>query len=165
MMMFFSIRFFRIRVLRAVISLAVLPVLLLGALGSAEPVVYQPEQPTVSAPTAGSGGAYNPSGGMVSTTPNLTVAPGQLGVAVANLSGPDQLFYKRDTGAVIEQVVANSPAARAGLFRNDVILAIDDKPINVAADVSATLQGTTPGQTRKVRVLRDKKEQVIVVTF
>lgn len=157
---------FHSRALRAVVSVTTVPLLLLGALGSAEPVVYQPEQPRVSAPTAGSGGAYNPSaGGLTATTPNLTVAPGQLGVAVANLSGPDQLFYKRETGAVIEQVVANSPAAKAGLFRNDVILSIDDKPTNVAADVSATLQGTTPGQTRKIRVLRDKKEQVIAVTF
>lgn len=152
------------RLSRLMAALALLPVLWLGALGSADDVVYQETvQPERRAPvaSAGSGGAY----GAGMTTLNVTVQPGQLGVAVANLSGPDQLFYKRDTGAIVEQVVPNSPAAKAGIFRNDVIIAIDDQPVLAGADVSRLLQGNQPGQSKIVKVLRDGKEKPITVQF
>lgn len=152
------------RLPRLLAALGLLPVLWLGAFGSADEVVYQPPvEPERQVPvaSAGSGGAY----GTGMTTLNITVQPGQLGVAVANLSGPDQLFYKRDTGAIVEQVVPNSPAAQAGIFRNDVIIAIDDQPVQAAADVSRLLQGNQPGQRKVVKVLRDGQEKPITVQF
>ena len=154
----------RERLPRLLAALALLPALWLGAFGSADEVVYQetvaPERQAPAA-SAGSGGAY----GAGMTTLNVTVQPGQLGVAVANLSGPDQLFYKRDTGAIVEQVVPNSPAAKAGIFRNDVIIAIGDQPVQAAADVSRLLQGNQPGQIKVVKVLRDGQEKPITVQF
>lgn len=152
------------RLPRLLAALALLPVLWLGAFGSADDVVYQQTvQPERQAPaaSAGSGGAFL--GG--STTLAVTVQPGQLGVAVANLSGPDQLFYKRETGAIVEQVAPNSPAAKAGIFRNDVILAIDDQPVLAAADVVRLMQGNQPGGTKVLRVLRDGVEKNISVQF
>ena len=89
-------------------------------------------------------------------------APGYLGITMEDVNGG---LPGPKPGILVKMVQPGSPADQGGLKNNDVILAIDDKPINVAADVSATLQGTTPGQTRKIRVLRDKKEQVIAVTF
>ena len=154
----------RERMPRLMAALALLPALWLGAFGSADEVVYQetaaPERQAPVA-SAGSGGAY----GAGMTTLNVTVQPGQLGVAVANLSGPDQLFYKRETGAIVEQVMPNSPAAKAGIFRNDVIIAIGDQPVHAAADVVRLLQGNQPGQSKVVKVLRDGQEKPITVQF
>ena len=152
------------RLPRLLAALGLLPVLWLGAFGSADEVVYQPPvEPERQVPvaSAGSGGAFL--GG--STALAVTVQPGQLGVAVANLSGPDQLFYKRETGAIVEQVVPNSPAAKAGIFRNDVILAVDDQPVLAAADVVRLMQGNQPGGTKVLRVLRDGAEKNISVQF
>lgn len=148
---------------RAILMLALLPLLGLGALGSAEPVVYQPTERSQTPTTVGAGGGYE---GMRPVSADLPAPlPGQLGVAVADLSGPDQQYYQRTTGAVIERVAADSPASRAGLLRNDVILAVDDKPVARAADVVAMLQGTAVGQNRTLRILRDRKEQLVRVTF
>lgn len=152
------------RLPRLLAALGLLPVLWLGAFGSADEVVYQPPvEPERQVPvaSAGSGGAFL--GG--STELAVTVQPGQLGVAVANLSGPDQLFYKRETGAIVEQVVPNSPAAKAGIFRNDVILSVDDQPVLAAADVVRLMQGNQPGGTKVLRVLRDGAEKNISVQF
>lgn len=148
---------------RAVAALVLLPLLWLAALGSADPVVYEQAERSQTPTTVGAGGLFGNDRSFFDNS--VTLLPGQLGVVVANLSGPDQLYFKRQSGAVVERVIENSPAARAGLLRNDVILAVDDKPITVAADVSATLQGTTLGQQRKIRILRDKTEQVVTVTF
>ncbi|MFN4291353.1 MAG: PDZ domain-containing protein [Permianibacter sp.] len=152
------------RLPRLLTALALVPVLWLGAFGSADDVVYQESvQPERRAPvaSAGSGGAYVAG----SSSFAVTVQPGQLGVAVANLSGPDQLFYKRETGAIVEQVAPNSPAAKAGIFRNDVILAVDDQPVLAAADVVRLMQGNQPGGTKVLRVLRDGAEKNISVQF
>jgi len=55
-------------------------------------------------------------------------------------------------GVVVAEVEAESPAARAGLQRGDLILEVDRKPVSTPADLAQTLQ---PGHSAMLLVWRD----------
>ena len=66
-------------------------------------------------------------------------------------------------GAVIAEVVANSPAARAGLQPGDVVTRIDGEPISGRAALIRTVGTRTPGSVVKVEVTRDGEPMVFDV--
>jgi two-component system, NtrC family, sensor kinase len=69
-------------------------------------------------------------------------------------SGPD--------GAVVDEVAKGSPADRVGLARGDLLLAIDDRPIQSAADVLEFLHGAGADQrTLRYTVLRLGTREVL----
>ena len=51
----------------------------------------------------------------------------------------------RARGAFVRQVVAGTPADRAGIQPGDVVLAVDDKPVESAVDLRRTLGALKPG--------------------
>jgi S1-C subfamily serine protease len=57
-----------------------------------------------------------------------------------------------DTGVLIVKVEPGSPAARAGITRGDIILAIDGTDMATAADMQKTLASRRPGDTVKLTV-------------
>lgn len=57
-------------------------------------------------------------------------------------------------GFTIDQVIAGSPAAAAGLAAGDVIIAVDDQRVRSIADVQAALTLTRPGQQVVVETAR-----------
>jgi serine protease Do len=65
----------------------------------------------------------------------------------------DQLQAPRDLhGAVIQQVQAGSPADNAGLQSGDVIVEVDRKPVQSAADVQKALSSVPKGKDALVLV-------------
>jgi two-component system, NtrC family, sensor kinase len=69
-------------------------------------------------------------------------------------SGPD--------GAVVDEVAKGSPADRVGLTRGDLLLAIDDRPIQGAADVLEVLhEAGTDQRTLRYTVLRLGTREVL----
>lgn len=50
-------------------------------------------------------------------------------------------------GAVIRQVIPDAPAGQLGIFSGDVITAVDNTPINSAADLSNVMDVRRPGDT------------------
>ena len=92
-----------------------------------------------------------------------------LGIHIA----PDQLAHQAgvDEGALIWEVVKNSPAARAGLRGTargqlgDVIVEIDGKPIKHARDVFNVLGGKKVGDTITLVYLRDDERHEVSVTL
>jgi PAS domain S-box-containing protein len=69
-------------------------------------------------------------------------------------SGPD--------GAVVDEVAKGSPADRVGLTRGDLLLAIDDRPIQSAADVLEVLHDAgTDQRTLRYTVLRLGTREVL----
>ena len=60
-------------------------------------------------------------------------------------------------GLTIEMVVPDSPAAIAGLQVNDVLVKLDEQKLVLPEQLSILLDGSQPGQTRKLEVLRDGK--------
>lgn len=64
-----------------------------------------------------------------------------------------------DKGAVLESVVKESPAEKAGLKKGDIITKIDDKKIDATSDVTSAIKAHKPGDKVSITYLRDGKEQ------
>jgi len=75
------------------------------------------------------------------------------------------LGVSAERGVVVGDVAPDSPAARAGLKRGDVILAVDGKPVDDVGRFRNLVAGTAPGTTLKLTVLRDGREQTLDVAL
>jgi serine protease Do len=64
------------------------------------------------------------------------------------------LRLPREWGVVLGDVYPNSPAAKAGLRINDVILSVDGKPMENGRQFDVTLYGRKPGSTVNIEVGR-----------
>ncbi|MEJ2739949.1 MAG: M50 family metallopeptidase [Dehalococcoidia bacterium] len=64
----------------------------------------------------------------------------------------------------IQQVAANSPAQRAGMEAGDVLLAIDNNPVNNRGEVSYYLQMNLGKETPILLQKADQTEEVVTVT-
>lgn len=91
------------------------------------------------------------------------VERGWLGVTIRNLT-PDlakSVHAEKLTGALIVDVIKGSPADRAGIKKNDVVIAYGDKEIPDSATLRNELAVTPIGQEVKVTVLRNGKKQIL----
>lgn len=70
-----------------------------------------------------------------------------------------------DKGVYIAEVIANSAAAKAGIQTGDVIVKIDDTPINEMSDLSKVLYGYSVGQEGIIEVNRGGEIKKINVKF
>jgi serine protease Do len=87
-----------------------------------------------------------------------SVRRGAIGVTFFGQNNPASLrMYGADHGVVINDVEAGSPAERAGLKREDVILSVDGKPIKNADELVAIVSDTEIGKKLRVEYLRDRK--------
>jgi len=75
------------------------------------------------------------------------------------------LGLKSQKGALVADVMVESPAHRAGLLAGDVVTKFDGKPVEDASDLSwlAAVAGT--GRDVEVEVTREGKEQVLKVVL
>jgi serine protease DegQ len=93
------------------------------------------------------------------------VRRGRLGIGIQDLT-PDvaeALRLGELRGALIANVEAGSPAARAGLRTGDVVIAIDDLPVHSATDLRNRIGLTPMGSKINVTVKRGDGERVIPV--
>ncbi len=93
------------------------------------------------------------------------VVRGWLGVSIQEVT-PElatQFDLPAPRGALVTNVIANGPAADAGLRRGDVILAIDGRPINTLSKLRLLVAGTEVGIQVAVRIQRDAGEKTIPV--
>jgi serine protease Do len=89
----------------------------------------------------------------------------QLGVTISDVNAVDAEAYglSEVRGADIGTVVPDSPAEEAGLQIGDVILAVDDEPIDDAADLTTTLAEHQPGDAVTLTVFRGGEERELEV--
>jgi serine protease Do len=95
-----------------------------------------------------------------------TVQRGYLGISMQPLSPDMAEFFKLDTtsGAIITSVMEDSPAEKAGLKKDDVIIRIGDKQINDIQDVKNIIGFTVPGKEVEMTIIRDGKERKVSLT-
>jgi serine protease Do len=89
------------------------------------------------------------------------VTRGWLGVSIQPLT-PElaKSFGAKDTkGVLVSDVVAESPAAKAGLKSGDIVLEFNGKKVEAPADLQRSVGLTQPGQDAKVKVWRDQGEK------
>jgi serine protease Do len=68
-------------------------------------------------------------------------------------------------GLLIREVGENSPAARAGLARGDLIVAAGGQPVGSVDDLSGALRAAAPGGTLDLTVLRGTEERAVHVVL
>ena len=68
-------------------------------------------------------------------------------------------------GALVAEVNATGPAAKAGLKAGDIIIAYAEKPVQDSADLPPLVGATKPGASRTLTVIREGKEQELTVTL
>jgi serine protease Do len=95
------------------------------------------------------------------------VERGWLGVSVQDLSPETARSAGLETtrGALVTDVVKDSPAYKAGLKKNDVVIAYQGKEIRDANSLRNEAANTTIGETVKMTLLRSGKSQDITVTI
>lgn len=92
---------------------------------------------------------------------------GYLGVTIQELTPSlrEALKLGDRTGLVITGVEDDSPADRAGLREEDVILSYDGKPVEKLDDLIQLVRGTKPGTEVRLRIFRDGEEKEVHVTI
>ena len=91
---------------------------------------------------------------------------GLLGVVLARMSDDDAtaLGLKGRQGALVTNVVSGSPAEKAGLKTNDVILKVDGAIVESDLDCLRKISLLQPGQTAVFTIWRDKAETEFSIT-
>lgn len=94
------------------------------------------------------------------------VHPAWLGLATATLTPEEarRRGFAVDTGAVVTRVFPGSPADRAGIKRNDVIIGTGTAPIDSREALNTLLASLEAGRPLTMRVQRDSRELSIEIT-
>jgi serine protease Do len=96
-----------------------------------------------------------------------TVTRGWLGVSVQPVT-PDlarSFGLDKERGALVGDVVAQSPADKAGIKRGDVIVSYDGKKIDESITLPSLVAATPAGKTVSVEVMRDGKLRTVSVAI
>jgi len=90
---------------------------------------------------------------------------GWLGVTVQDLTEDLANYYglKEKRGALVVNVLSNSPAEKSGLREEDIILKFEGREISNVQELIRDVSATEVGKKAKLLVFRDKKEELIEV--
>lgn len=94
-----------------------------------------------------------------------TVERGFLGVVIQDLTPrlAKDLGIKVTEGALITEVMPNSPASKAGLKEKDVIIGFNEKPVRNASELKTYILLTKPGTEVVLKVIRNNQPLEIKV--
>jgi len=98
---------------------------------------------------------------------NGKVIRGYLGVSVQDITSTlaEHFELKERKGALVADVVPDSPADKAGLQNGDIITKFNGKTVNDARHLKLTVATVPPGEKVKTEVLRDGDRKTIEVTI
>ena len=95
------------------------------------------------------------------------VPRGMLGLFPDDLSRDmaDAFGLESTRGALVNQVQADSPASRGGIWHGDIILKIDEREIDSAAELRLVVSQVLPGTKVAVTLIRQGKTMVLPITL
>ena len=95
------------------------------------------------------------------------ITRGLLGVTIQNVSKDlaEEFHVPGDKGALVSQVVRDSPAEKAGLKAGDVIVRFDGKEVGDTGQLRNFVAATLPGTSSRIDVIRNGKEETFNVTI
>ncbi len=93
------------------------------------------------------------------------VVRGWLGVGIQSLTKElaEQFGIKEGNGVLVNEVYEHDPAHEAGIKPGDIILSVDDSPVDSPNQLSRLVARVGPGDNTKIRLLRDGKELTYLV--
>jgi len=91
----------------------------------------------------------------------------RLGVSLTDVAGEDRTRLKLsdERGALVKDVQADTPAAKAGLKTDDVIVRFDGETVRSSAQLSRLVRETPPGRTVAIEVSRGGAIQRLTATL
>ena len=95
------------------------------------------------------------------------VVRGWLGVSIQELT-PDlakEFGVSETSGALVADVMEDSPATKAGFERGDIITELDGKPVRDPTHLRTLIADSAPGTKVAITLLRDKRRQSLEVTL
>jgi len=96
-------------------------------------------------------------------------APPQGFLGVTTLTLTDELrerfSFVPESGALVNEVVAGTPAAAAGLEPGDIVTRLGDDAIETNADLTKAVQDHAPGDEVAMTVFRGQEERTVTVTL
>jgi serine protease Do len=95
------------------------------------------------------------------------VTRGWLGVEVQPVSTSiaESLGMNKAEGVIVDERMADSPAAKAGLETGDIITAVNGKPIKDAREFARTVAGLAPNSAVKFDVMRNGQAKSLTATL
>ena len=95
------------------------------------------------------------------------VVRGYLGIHIENVTPAlaKSFGLQQSTGALIGDVSADGPAAKAGLKRGDVITQLNGEKVDGSNDLRLRVSQTAPGTAVQLKVIRDGQSQTFNVTL
>jgi serine protease Do len=95
------------------------------------------------------------------------VIRGWLGVGIQNISPElaENLDIDKTEGVIVTEIMKDSPAEKAGIEIEDVILAINSEKIKNVTQLSTRVGSTDPGTKIKLKILRGGKEKTVSITI
>jgi serine protease Do len=98
---------------------------------------------------------------------NGRVARGWLGIRMQPLTVDlaAELGLKNPKGALVSEVMVDSPARKGGLKAGDVIVRVNDTPVDDPQDLARVVGLSAPGSKVKIGIIRNSKPQKISVTL
>lgn len=93
------------------------------------------------------------------------VTRGYLGLVVQNISKKLALSFglNKPSGALVNEVIENSPAEKSGIEVGDIIVKINNKPIQFSHDVPHIIGLIAPDTKIKATVIRKGKEREVTI--
>ncbi|MEQ9466153.1 MAG: Do family serine endopeptidase [Ekhidna sp.] len=93
-----------------------------------------------------------------------TVQRALLGIQIGDVNAQvaEQFDLNVLRGVYVSGVMANKAADKAGMQQGDVIVAIDDKPVNNVAQLQEQIAIKRPGDEVEVKFIRDGKEKITI---
>ena len=93
------------------------------------------------------------------------VSRGWLGVVIQNVTPELAKVYGLDKpeGVIVNRVMKDSPAAKAGLKAQDIIVAFNGKPVQSVTQLTSLVSASDPRTTVRLTILRDGKRKTVSV--
>jgi serine protease Do len=91
----------------------------------------------------------------------------RMGIGINDVTPENAAFFhlQNATGALVSQVEADSPAAKAGLKVGDVITELNGKKMDNSGQLQAAISAQRPGSTITLNVVREGKSLNLPVTL
>lgn len=93
------------------------------------------------------------------------VARGFIGVTLETVTPAlrQALGLGPSSGAIVQEVSADTPGERAGLRAYDVIRSVDGRAVTSSDELIQDVSNRTPGSTARLQVVRDGREHEVIV--